>query len=111
PLEFLSFRERLEAASGFQSAQFRELEFVLGVKRRGAVFHFPEATRGRKQLERRFEEPSLWDAFLAFLNEAGYAIPAVVLDRDVTQSVEPSALVQGILMEVYRTDPATAALC
>lgn len=111
PLEFLSFRERLEAASGFQSAQFRELEFVLGLKRRGAVLHFPEGTRGRRLLERRFEEPTLWDAFLTFLTHTGYAVPTSLLERDVTQSVEPSPPVQEILIKAYRSDPATAALC
>src|ERR687888_1453962 len=45
PLEFLSFRERLDAASGFQSDQFRQIEFVLGVKTRHAVERFAEASR------------------------------------------------------------------
>src|SRR5262245_31251165 len=47
PLEFLSFRERLEAASGFQSDQFRQLEFVLGRKSAAVIARFPEASRGR----------------------------------------------------------------
>src|SRR4249920_2809774 len=47
PLEFLSFRERLEAASGFQSDQFRQIEFVLGVKSQGAIRRFPEDSRAR----------------------------------------------------------------
>ena len=53
PLEFLSFRERLEAASGFQSHQFRQLEFMLGAKRPGVVERFPEGGEGRRALERR----------------------------------------------------------
>ena len=44
PLEFLSFRERLDAASGFQSDQFRQIEFVLGLKSEQAIQRFPEAT-------------------------------------------------------------------
>src|SRR5213592_3098977 len=64
PLEFLSFRARLEAASGFQSSQFRQLEFVLGMKRAAAVERFPEGSSGRDALERRYREPTLWDAFL-----------------------------------------------
>src|ERR671918_630982 len=67
PLEFLSFRERLEAASGFQSDQFRQIEFVLGQKSRGAIERFPPAGRARTDLERRYREPTVWDAFLRYL--------------------------------------------
>src|SRR5215210_5516803 len=63
PLEFLGFRARLESGSGFQSAQFRELEFVLGQKRRSAIEHYPEETPERIRLETRFQAPSLWDWF------------------------------------------------
>ena len=45
PLEFLSFRERLDAASGFQSDQFRQIEFLLGVKSEQAIQRFPEGSR------------------------------------------------------------------
>jgi len=111
PLEFLSFRERLEAASGFQSAQFRELEFVLGSKRRASVAHFPEEGDARERLERRFRDPCLWDAVLAFLDVTGYEVPKDALNRDVTRSVEPHEGIQAILMTVYRRDPTAAALC
>src|SRR5436189_1246950 len=63
PLEFQSFRSRLEAASGFQSDQFRQLEFVLGAKTRSAIERFGAGTRARVALERRWREPTLWDAF------------------------------------------------
>src|SRR5689334_10825799 len=62
PLEFLTFRERLEAASGFQSDQFRQIEFVLGVKSLAAIDRFAEGSRARVALERRYREPTLWDA-------------------------------------------------
>src|SRR5689334_20310412 len=62
PLEFLSFRSRLEAASGFQSDQFRQIEFVLGVKSLAAIDRFAEGSRARVALERRYREPTLWDA-------------------------------------------------
>ena len=54
PLEFLSFRERLDAASGFQSDQFRQVEFVLGVKSEQTLGRFPEGSRARIALERRY---------------------------------------------------------
>src|SRR4029434_8397319 len=56
PLEFLSFRERLEAASGFQSEQFRQLEFVLGRKSAAVIERFPEGSRGRRALEDRYRD-------------------------------------------------------
>src|SRR5204863_1670596 len=64
PLEFLSFRERLESGSGFQSFQFRELEFVLGQKQRAALERYPAGSAARRRLEGRLAEPTLWDAFL-----------------------------------------------
>jgi tryptophan 2,3-dioxygenase len=111
PLEFLSFRERLQAASGFQSDQFRQLEFVLGHKREGVIRGFPEGSRARRALERRWEEPTLWDAFLRYLARDGYAVPSDDLDRDVTRPIEPSDAVQEVLLECYRRDPRSASLC
>ncbi|MGE3889701.1 MAG: tryptophan 2,3-dioxygenase [Vicinamibacterales bacterium] len=111
PLEFQSFRARLEAASGFQSDQFRQLEFVLGHKARGALARFPEGSRARRALEERFSARTLWDAFLHFLSREGYAVPAALLTRDVTRPPEPSESLQDALIEVYRTDPKNAELC
>jgi tryptophan 2,3-dioxygenase len=111
PLEFLSFRERLEAGSGFQSAQFRELEFVLGLKRRGAVVQFPEGSPERERLERRYAEPGLWDWFAKFLSDCRYPVPTDVLDRDVTKPPEPSPGMQQVLVAIYRGDPALAEFC
>ena len=111
PLEFLTFRERLEAASGFQSDQFRQIEFVLGVKSQGAIHRFPEGGRARAALERRYSEPTLWDAFLHYLSREGYVVPASHLERDVSAPIEPSPDVQRILLAVYRDDPKNAELC
>src|SRR5215470_18947664 len=72
PLEFLSFRARLEAASGFQSNQFRQIEFLLGAKNENALSRFPDGSAGRIELERRFHEFTLWDAFLQYLRREGY---------------------------------------
>lgn len=111
PLEFLSFRDRLEAASGFQSDQWRQIEFVLGLKSRAAIERFAPGTRARGALERRWSEPTLWDAFLHYLNAEGYSVPASQLARDVTSPIEPSAALQDILIKVYRTDPRNGELC
>jgi tryptophan 2,3-dioxygenase len=111
PQEFLSFRERLEQASGFQSDQFRQIEFVLGLKSDAARRRFADGTRARTALDRRYGAPCLWDAFLQYLSREGYAVPAEALGRDVTRPVEPSAGMQTLLVGVYRNDPKNAELC
>jgi tryptophan 2,3-dioxygenase len=111
PLEFLSFRGRLEAASGFQSDQFRQIEFLLGRKSRAAIERFGAGTRARSALERRWVEPTLWDAFLLYLHRERYAVPAAQLARDVTAAIEPSLEIQQILIDLYRRDPKNSELC
>jgi tryptophan 2,3-dioxygenase len=111
PLEFLSFRERLQAASGFQSDQFRQLEFVLGRKSAAVIDRFPEATRGRRALEERFRQRTLWDAFLHYLAREGYPVPAEQLARDVTVPIQPSEAIQQVLIDVYRRDVKNAEMC
>jgi tryptophan 2,3-dioxygenase len=111
PLEFQSFRQRLEAASGFQSDQFRQLEFVLGNKSNQAIERFAAGTRARLALQQRFNAPTLWDAFLHYLSREGYAIPSPLLSRDVTGKIEPSAELQDTLIDLYRKDPKHAEIC
>jgi tryptophan 2,3-dioxygenase len=111
PLEFLSFRSRLAAASGFQSDQFRQIEFVLGNKSRAAIERFGDGTRARAALERRWSEPTLWDAFLDYLNREGYDVPPGHLRRDVTVPVEPSPELQAILIDAYKRDPKNSEIC
>ena len=110
PLNFLAFRDRLESGSGFQSHQFREIEFLLGGKRRSAVERYPEGSEHRKRVETRFGAPTLWDAFLHYLAANGYAVPKDLLRRDHTQTQEPSPDVQRILVEVYRKNPTVAQI-
>jgi tryptophan 2,3-dioxygenase len=110
PLEFLSFRARLESGSGFQSVQFREMEFALGWKSAEAVARIP-AGPARERVERRLRAPALWDAFLKFLAQAGWKVPQELLARDVTKRVEPSPALQDVLIEVYRKDANVANLC
>ncbi len=111
PLEFLSFRDRLDSGSGFQSYQFRELEFALGWKQSEALERYPAASTARRNLERRMAAPTLWDAFLRFLAASGVAVPRADLDRDVTRRVEASPALREALVEMYRTRPDLAELC
>jgi tryptophan 2,3-dioxygenase len=111
PLEFLAFRGRLDSASGFQSAQFRAIEFALGYKRRALIQQLPADAEMRRQLEERFQQPSLWDSFLHYLARSGYPVPAHLLTRDVTQPYQPSLDVQRFLIEVYRYDLTVTQVC
>ncbi len=111
PLEFNAFRSYLETASGFQSLQFRELEFVLGYKRSAILNHFPDTLPERANLTKRFEQPTLWDAFLHYLQANGVEVPQDQLDRDVTQAIAASDEVQAILVNVYRHHPRLVRVC
>jgi tryptophan 2,3-dioxygenase len=111
PLEFLSFRDRLESGSGFQSFQFRELEAVLGSKRAAALERYPAGSAHRRGIEGRFAAPTVWDAFLACLSQNGYPVPRALLTRDVTQPIVPDPELQRVLIDIYRRDPATAQIC
>jgi tryptophan 2,3-dioxygenase len=111
PLEFLSFRDRLEAGSGFQSHQFRELEFALGWKEPHAMRRYPEGSTGRQNLERRMQAPTLWDAFLHYLADVGVPVPKADLERDITARVQPSPALREALVDVYHTRPDLAELC
>ena len=104
PREFLSFRDRLASASGFQSAQFRELEFALGHKRRAMLEHFQEGSTWRRNLEARWSAPTVWDALLRYLSARGYPVPTQALERDVTERIAADEDVQRALLEVYRGD-------
>src|SRR5438046_3136809 len=110
PLNFLAFRDRLESGSGFQSHQFREIEFMMGKKGRPSFERYPERSEPRKQVERRFNQPTIWDAFLHYLAANGYKVPKELLQRDVTQPYEASPEVQKILIEVYRKNPTVAQI-
>jgi tryptophan 2,3-dioxygenase len=111
PLEFLSFRSLLESGSGFQSWQFRAIEFSLGQKRDTAVLHYPADSKPRAYLQERYERPSIWDSFVRFLNAAGYAVPEDVLHRDVKEAVRPSPEMQKLLIDVYRSDMRVQEIC
>jgi tryptophan 2,3-dioxygenase len=111
PLEFLSFRDRLETGSGFQSFQFREFEFVLGVKNPAALDRYPAGSSSRRRLEQRLAEPTLWDAFLRYLADASHAVPPEMLKRDVTHPVVESAALQPVLLQAYRSDPEARTVC
>jgi tryptophan 2,3-dioxygenase len=74
PSDFIEFRDRLKPASGFQSVQFREIEFASGVKDRKYLAMFKADPEATARLERRFAEPTLWDHFVGLLKRHGYNV-------------------------------------
>jgi tryptophan 2,3-dioxygenase len=75
PQDFLAFRNKLAPASGFQSSQFREIEFLSGLKDPSYLRRFRGLSEGeRSRLQQRLDEPSLWDGYLAVLVKAGFAV-------------------------------------
>ncbi len=76
PMDFLAFRDHLNPASGFQSHQFRELEFVSGLKDRRYLKNYREGSDERARLESRLDGPSIGDAFYLMLGRRGFDLPA-----------------------------------
>jgi tryptophan 2,3-dioxygenase len=105
PMSFASFRDRLDKASGFQSAQFRELEFTLGYKRADMLKYQKAGTPAFARLEHRLREPSVVDAFYAFLKQYGVTIPDELMRRDPTLPAEQNEIVAEGVLHLYKTQP------
>ena len=111
PTSFSSFRARLETASGFESAQFRLVEFALGHKRESALMHYAADSAERAQLAQRMQTRTLWDSFARYLAQLGYEVPHDVLMRDVREPVAANEAMQALLLSIYRRDALTAQVC
>lgn len=105
PMSFNSFRERLETASGFQSYQFREFEFLLGYKRPDLLRFFQAGTSAYDALVRRLQAPSVVDAFYLFLEQQGVVIPADVHGRDPTLGTQADERVEEGILRLYKSKP------
>ncbi|MEM9083865.1 MAG: tryptophan 2,3-dioxygenase family protein [Planctomycetota bacterium] len=106
PTEYMQFRHVLGPASGFQSAQYRTIEFLLGNKdaRMIKVFAHDEATS--KSLQQDLEQPSLYEAFLAHLDRAGLPIPEHAIKRDFTEPRDIDEQVLSVFETIY-TNPSS----
>lgn len=105
PMSFNSFRDRLETASGFQSSQFREFEFLLGYKRADMLRFQQEGTPAYERLVRRLQEPSLVDVFYEFLALRGVTIPESLRKRDRSLATEPNDEVADGILRLYKSQP------
>lgn len=98
PTEYAEFRGFLGSSSGFQSDQYRAVEFLLGNKDAAMLRMFTGDERAHALLTEALHRPSLYDEFLRHLARAGHPVPQSVLDRDVTRSHE----FNEELVEVFR---------
>jgi len=101
PAEYVQFRGVLGSSSGFQSAQYRAVEFTLGNKNAGMLRVFESDSAAHALVAAALEAPSLYDEFLAMLARQGYPIPADVLERDVTQAWTFRAELVPIFTAIY----------
>lgn len=101
PTEYVQFRHVLGPASGFQSVQYRMVEFLLGNKDLPMLKvhrHHPEA---HAALEEVLRQPSLYDQFLRYLARHGHAVPLDVLERDVTEPHRARAEIVEVFKNIY----------
>ncbi|MGD0190908.1 MAG: tryptophan 2,3-dioxygenase [Rhizomicrobium sp.] len=102
PFDYSSFRAALGQSSGFQSFQYRMLEFRLGNKNRQMARVFDSHPRVAADVKRALEEPSIYDESLAMLARRGFAVPREKLERDFAEPYESDPRVTECWRQVYR---------
>ena len=101
PSEYMEFRGVLGHASGFQSYQYRKLEFLLGNKNRDALKVFADFPAIHEELRADLEAPSLYDEFLRHLKRRGLAVPEVCIERDWSEPYEKNEELVDVLRQIY----------
>lgn len=104
PSDYSRFRHVLGASSGFQSDQFRTVEYLLGLKDKTFLKYQDDRPEAQAAMQKALDEPSLWDHAIAALARAGFDISSTVLERDFSQSHVASPEVEAAFLAVYR-DP------
>jgi tryptophan 2,3-dioxygenase len=106
PSEYAQFRDVFGKASGFQSPQYRLLEFLLGNKNRALLKVYEQQTVWHQRLIDALEAPSLFEVFLAYLGREGFAIPAAALERDFSEPRKEHDGVVAALRSIYEAPRA-----
>jgi tryptophan 2,3-dioxygenase len=106
PSEYLEFRHVLGPASGFQSQQYRMIEFLLGNKNAGMLQVFGHDPVAQSELREVLEAPSLYDEVLRFLARRGHAVPPALLGRDVTLAHERAVELLPVFRRIYEKPSA-----
>jgi tryptophan 2,3-dioxygenase len=101
PVQFNAYRSALGEGSGFQSAMYRRMEFLLGDKSASMLVPHRGSPRIHDELEKALHEPSLYDEVIRLLARRGHQIPAEVLERDFSRRHEPDARVERAWQEIY----------
>lgn len=102
PFDYLKFRDHLGRASGFQSHQYRMLEFTIGNKNADLIRVHERRPEAHKSLVAALERPSLYDEALMLLSRRGFDLPKEVVERDWAQPYEPNELVEAAWLKIYR---------
>ena len=102
PADYASFRDSLGQSSGFQSYQYREIEFLLGNKNAKLIEAHRAKPRHYQKLIEALNSPSIYDVVLQLLGRRGFAIPADKIERDWSIPYSPSSEVEAAWMEIYR---------
>ena len=102
PADYLSFRDHLGTSSGFQSHQFRTLEYLLGLKDESFLRFHAERPEALAELTGALDAPSLYDVAIAQLPKHGLEPPRAALERDFRQPYQPSPEVETAWLAVYR---------
>ena len=102
PVDYSRFRHVLGSSSGFQSAQFRTVEFLLGLKDDNHLAHQPVGSAAHASLLAALQAPSLWDEAIMALGRQGFAIPSETKARDWGLAYVPNDKVESAWAEVYR---------
>ena len=101
PSDYSAFRNTLGRSSGFQSPQYRMLEFLIGNKHADTIEVFRGDPHTYELLERALKAPSLYDEVLRLLSRRGLDVPAEAIDRDFTQPYQASKKVAAAWLSVY----------
>lgn len=101
PADYSAFRNSLGRSSGFQSLQYRLLEFIIGNKNADMIAVHQRESSGYERLERALHNPSLYDECLRLLSRRGYGVPDEYLNRDFSEAYTPSKAVAGAWLGVY----------
>ena len=101
PVEFAGFRDKLRPASGFQSAQFRKIEFTYGLREPFFLKFFAKMPAVVADLQVLLQQPSVYDEFIACLQKAGFATPADLLTRDHSQHHTAHPELTKTIQQIY----------
>jgi tryptophan 2,3-dioxygenase len=102
PIDFIEFRDRLTPASGFQSTQFREIEFLVGLKDKKYLRYFKHRPEFVDLLKRRMEERDLLESYYEMMRKLGYKLPAQAARKERSGSAKDRQLILDALRPIYQ---------